>query len=266
MKKTRFLPILAIAVSIVLFSCSEESDNEPLIADFEVEVSGKAPEAELTFTNNSTGASSYMWTFGVGASNRASLKKEPEAIAVDKAGDFEIKLVASNGSGADTLTKTVSINGNSAIVSYQDIEFGTGTGNYGRFYSFIDEQMYQESEVDGSKEGKIHIAFESTEGTMYYFNSPAADTYDFISAPNTKFTNYESDPTITTDDFDSMQDDELLQDLTIIDDGDSFGKETIPHTVLFELSKGKKGVIKTREVNSERILVDIKIQKYSSLQ
>jgi hypothetical protein len=63
-----------------------------------------------------------------------------------------------------------------------------------------------------------------------------------------------------------MDDDGLLADLTIQSDDGSFGNSTIPHTVLFELSNGKKGVVKTKEVNSERLLVDIKIQKYAANQ
>jgi len=265
MKRTILFSILVIVTSIFLFSCSEE-ENEPLTVDFEAEVNGKAPNAEVTFSNKSTGADSYEWTFGVGASNRASLKKEPEAITVDKAGELSVKLVVSNGSDEKVLTDTVNIEGNSAIVSYKDIEFGVEAGgDYGRFYSFKAEEIYKKGEITTGG-SKIDIAFESMGGTMYYFNSPADDAYDFPNATKTEIINYQSEPSITVDQFDSMEDDELLEGLTIKDDDDSFGNSTIPNTVLFELSEGKKGVIKTKKVNSERLLVDINIQKYSDKQ
>ena len=251
--------------SIILFSCSEE-ENEPLTVDFEAEVTGKAPNAEVTFNNKSTGANSYEWTFGVGASNRASLKKEPEAITVDKAGEFSVKLIVSNGSEEKELSRTLKIEGNSAIASYKDIEFGVESGgDYGQFYSFKTDKIYKKSEISTGG-SKIDLAFGSMMGTMYYFNSPTDDSYDFPNATKTEIVNYQKDPSITVEQFDSMEDDGLLTDLSIQSDDDSFGNSTIPHTVLFELSNGKKGVIKTKKVNSERLLVDIKIQKYAANQ
>ena len=59
-----------------------------------------------------------------------------------------------------------------------------------------------------------------------------------------------------------MKDDSKLSELTIADTDESFGNSSIPGTVLFEISTGKKGVIKTKALNSDRLLVDIKIQKY----
>ena len=98
--------------------------------------------------------------------------------------------------------------------------------------------------------------------TMYYFESPTVEDYNVPNATETKVVNYESTPTISVTDFDSMTDDSQLSGLTITGTNDSFGNSSIPGTVLFEISTGKKGVIKTKAVNSDRLLVDIKIEKY----
>jgi len=59
-----------------------------------------------------------------------------------------------------------------------------------------------------------------------------------------------------------MTDDQQLANLSISHDGESFGSFIIPCLVLFEIADGRKGAIKARAVNSSRLLVDIKIQKY----
>lgn len=264
MKKLSFLGILT---SILFFSCSK--DNTTLLEpDFDVIVTGEAPNAQITITNNSAGATTYSWTLGEGASISISTDEAPSSIAVDKAGDLTIKLVVGNDSEEKELTKAVTITGNNAIVTYSDIEFGLDAGDttYGRLYSFETGEVYLDSEVGTSNGSKMHLAFGSIENTMYFFQSPTDADYNVPDATETKVVNYESTPSISVTDFDSMADDSQLSGLTITETNDSFGNSSIPGTVLFEISTGKKGVIKTKAVNSNRLLVDIKIQKYASTQ
>lgn len=262
MKKIFFLGILT---SLLLFSCSKDEDETtPLAADFTATVTGEAPNAQIGITNSSTGATTYLWTFGEGASVSTSTDENPSSITVDKAGDLTIKLVVGNGSEEKELTKTVTITGSNAIVIYTDIEFGLNAGDatYGRLFSFETGQIYKDSEIDASNGSMIHLAFGSMANTIYYFESPTVEDYNVPNATETKVVNYESTPSISVTDFDSMTDDSQLSGLTITGTNDSFGNSSIPGTVLFEISTGKKGVIKTKAVNSDRLLVDIKIEKY----
>ena len=262
MKQLFFMALLTCAL---LFSCSsDEDESTPLVADFTASATGESPNAQITVTNNSTGATTYSWTFSEGADISTSSDKNPGAINVDKAGDLTITLVVSNDGEEKELTKTVTITGNNAIETYTDVEFALDAGHatYGRLFSFETGQIYKDNEVDESNGSSIHLAFGSMGNTMYYFESPTVEEYNVPNATVTKVINYESTPSISVNDFDAMAHDGLLTGLTITETNDSFGNSSIPGTVLFETSSGRKGVIKTKAVNSERLMVDIKIQKY----
>ena len=150
------------------------------------------------------------------------------------------------------------------IVTYNDVVFGLSTEDekYGRFFSFESGKIYKASEIDETNGSTIHLAFGNFSKAMFFFESPTAKGYNIPNATETKIINYEKEPSISVDDFDSMTDDRKLAALTIEGKGDdSFGYSSIPGTVLFEISTGQKGVIKTKSLNSDRLLVDIKIQK-----
>lgn len=260
-KRVLFLGFLT---SIIFLSCKKEN-TETLVADFDVSITGESPNAQISITNNSENATTYNWFFGEGSNISTSTDKTPAILTVDKVGDFIIKLVVSDGSTEKEITKTFSIVGYNAIVTYSDLEFAldAGNANYGRLYSFETDKIYLDSEVTDDNGSKMHLAFASMGGTMYYFDSPDNANYNVPNATITKVINYESTPSISSFDFNDMVDDRLLADLTIVEDNNSFGNSSIPdHTVLFEISTGRKGVIITKAVNSDRLLVDIKIQKY----
>ena len=252
------------ALVLSFLSCSKEDAVKQPIADFTVAVSGQAPTATLTIVNKSTDASTYAWTFGTGASTLTSTDKEPSGVKVDKTGDITITLVANNGTVTNTKTVTVNVTGKNALTSYSDLEFALNAGNttYGRLFSFETGKMYKDNEITTAIGSKIHLAFGSMSGTMFYFDSPTKTDYKVTGATVTKVSNWPSPSPISVSDFDAMTDDTKLTDLTITDTNDSFGKTNIPGVVLFQLASGRKGVIKTKSVNDVRILVDIKIQKY----
>jgi hypothetical protein len=74
--------------------------------------------------------------------------------------------------------------------------------------------------------------------------------------------NYTPDFGITTAIFDAATNDAFIDDITITaSDDNSFGTSH-PYIILFETESGRKGAIKTKAVNADRLLVDIKVQKY----
>ncbi|OWP75549.1 hypothetical protein [Flavobacterium oreochromis] len=96
---------------------------------------------------------------------------------------------------------------------------------------------------------------------MIYFTSPddKDDNFNIPNASKTAFKNYKSG--LSSVDFDNMTDDSKLKNLDIIDDGESIGTLTFPVIVLFKNAAGKKGAIKLKSINADRLLVDIKVQK-----
>lgn len=150
-----------------------------------------------------------------------------------------------------------------AIDVYTDVEFALNAGDadYGRFFSFAAGRIYKDSEINETTGPLINIVFESLDNTLHYFDTPTVTSYNIPNATLTEFINYEAIPTISTEAFDSMTDASSFIDLTIEETNDGFGNNTIPHTILFQIASGQKGVIKTKSINANRILVDIKVQK-----
>ncbi|HUX55055.1 MAG TPA: hypothetical protein VMV56_11620 [Williamwhitmania sp.] len=262
MKRAIFF-VLLISGS-AFWSCTKSDSTVPVVADFAMTVTGEAPNAQITITNNTTGAYAYEWTFGEGANISTTTDLTPPVLTIDKAGSFTITLKAGNGSDEDEVTKTVTVEGNSALVIYSNVEFGLNAGDdtYGRLFSFETGKIYKDNEVDATVGPKINLAFGSMGNTMYYFQSPTVADYNVPGASVTKVTNWFSTSPISTSDFDGMTDDSKLVGLTINETGDSFGNSSIPGIVLFQLSTGRKGAIETKAVNSLRLVVDINIQKY----
>ncbi|MGC8824424.1 MAG: hypothetical protein ACP5PZ_07475 [Bacteroidales bacterium] len=257
--------LFGLLVCISLLSCSkDEEKTTPLVADFDATIIGESPNAKIIITNASTGAKKYAWTFSEGANISSSSDENPDTLFIDKRGNFEVKLVISNDNEQKELTKNFTIPGYNAIVTYTDIEFGVNPEDetYGRFFSFETGRIYKDKEIVDSIGQKIGIGFSSMEHTMYYFQSPSDNSYNIPNATITKVTNYANN-IFSIENFDSMVDDRMLSTITIDETHDSFGNSSIPCTVLFQLANSKKGVIKVKAVNNDRVLVDIKIQKYN---
>jgi len=104
MKKINFQSLLLAAfmllaaTAITFSSCKKEEDDPPPadpVASFQFAVS-ETNFMEVTFTNYSTNATSYMWDFGDGES---STEKDPVHVYTTT-GSFTVKLTAMNDAGA----------------------------------------------------------------------------------------------------------------------------------------------------------------------
>ncbi len=63
----------------------------------------------LNFTDQSTGATSWAWTF-TGAATPNSNIQNPNNICYNTAGTYTVRLIATNGNGSDTATHTIVVN------------------------------------------------------------------------------------------------------------------------------------------------------------
>ena len=258
MKKT-FLFVI-----VILFNLTNCKEKEVLlVADFDAEVTGTSPNATIVFTSLSTGADSYEWAFDEGASISTSSVISP-SITVEKAGLLSVTLTIHRGAEENSITQDIEVPGNSAILEFTDVEFALDAGDldYGRFFSVATGLVYIDSEVNANNGATISLAFESLGNTLHYFQSPNSDDYEIPNSTQTKVMNFPSAELMSQDQFDTMDDDELLSGLTINDDGESFSNGNIPGMVLFQISDGRIGAIKTRSINADRLLADIKVQKY----
>lgn len=103
----RLVAILWIAAAFAAFSsCSKKggTDNTPVVANFTYSGAGLAP-ATVTFTNSSTGATSYQWDFG---DNSTSTSSSPSHNYM-QGGVYTVRLTANGPGGSNSVTKTVNI-------------------------------------------------------------------------------------------------------------------------------------------------------------
>jgi PKD repeat protein len=257
MKKTL---LFLFGLSAIFTSCSK--DEEVLIADFNVVVTGKSPNAEVSLENKSLLGTTYEWTFSEGASITASKEQTPAKLKVDKAGDFTITLKVSNGSETKEVTKTVKVEGVNGFASFKNIELSqvVGSTTLGRCLSTKTGKVYKDSETKTAS-ADIDLVYYGSESSFIYFEGPnKAEKLSFTNPKKTLVQNYKSRFEVAK--FDALADDAALKSFNVIDDESVIGTLDFPTTVSFKTAEGKVGVIKLVAINSDRLLIDMKVQKY----
>jgi len=261
----RLISVIMMFMILFTLSCATYETSVPVTADFTMEVSGQAPYATVTIVNKSVGAKDYQWVysrFTVDGDTTSTLL-EPR-ITIDHSGIFTIKLIATNGIYSSVKTETDTIFGNSAIQIFKNLEFALKPGDpvYGRLFSFATDTMYLDSKIDLRTGPLINLAFGSSGDTSFFFRSPTDTTFKVPRARAIIIANNDPTDTLTVNDFDAMQDDGILKTLFVRDTINAFKATQIPGIIPFQLYDGRRGLIKTRELNSSRLLVDVKLQKY----
>ncbi|MEP4534286.1 MAG: hypothetical protein ABJ004_14435 [Cyclobacteriaceae bacterium] len=267
---------LVFPVLIILLACASNEIIPPpsdeiaietqLLADFEVTVLGNAPVASVQITNLSQGAKSYSWVFGEGASSAGSVDENPKTLMVDKAGDFLIELTLVNGSAIKKTSKTVVIEGESAIDRFNEIEFSWDKDQptSRSFFSSIIGRVLKLSDINETTGPLIDFVFQGDPATSYFFDSPD-QLYNWNvvipGALSAKIKNYQS--IIDAYEFDSMTGDGLLTTIDIEHDHLGVGADQFPKVVLFQNPEGKKGAIKLSGYSEDEMMIaEIIIQKY----
>ncbi|MCD8440984.1 PKD domain-containing protein [Tenacibaculum finnmarkense] len=95
----------------VLISCTDNNNDPslgPLVLDFEISINSDTPPAEVTITNNTTGATSYDWSF-INGTPTSSTAETPNIITYNDEGEFTIILEATNGTDIETTSQTFSL-------------------------------------------------------------------------------------------------------------------------------------------------------------
>ncbi|WP_320054778.1 PKD domain-containing protein [uncultured Acetobacteroides sp.] len=252
--------LFLIGLAAIFSSCSK--DGETLTPNFDVVVTGKSPNAEITIVNKSTSATSFEWVFGEGSSVATCKDQTPAKVIVDKAGDFTITLKATNGSETKELTKTVKVEGLNGIALFKDVELSQVAGDtkMGRCLSVKTGKVYKDAEAkDASKD--IDLIYYGSQSAFIYFESP--DQADKITLSNPKKTlvqNYKNRFDVKA--FDALVDDSSIKNLNVVNDESAIGSLEFPLTVTFKTAEGKVGIIKIKAINADRILFDMKVQKY----
>ncbi|WP_405246041.1 hypothetical protein [Cellulophaga sp. Asnod2-G02] len=151
---------------------------------------------------------------------------------------------------------------NNEILSYEGIELkldDSDTEDYGIALSTATGETYSYAEISADNIADIDIV-SATNQAFIAFNSPDADDVlsEIEGAKSTKI--QVSNVAMTVAEFDAMEDDTLLKDLTVSDDNEA-QSITYREVVLFETAEGKIGAFKINMLNAQRISIDVKVMK-----
>ena len=119
--KTKIYLLFIIASLLVIQSCKKDddttSDAEKPTADFSYSGANTYAPAEVSFTNNSTNATSYHWDFG---DNSTSTEKNPKHTYLN-GGTYTVTLKATGDGGSETISKTVNITNKPTVCKLKKI-------------------------------------------------------------------------------------------------------------------------------------------------
>lgn len=107
MNKIKTITLIAPILFFTLNSCkkdSDESTSKPT-ADFSIDIANPEVGEEITFSNNSSEATNYLWKFG---DEEISSKSNPVHTYYNK-GSYQVTLYAYGNGGVDSLSNTIDI-------------------------------------------------------------------------------------------------------------------------------------------------------------
>ena len=238
---------------------------------------------KLSMVTNTISVTSYNWLFE-GGTPESSTDENP-LVVFNEPGIYKISLTGTNGKETQLIEKEIQIFENTNLRALNNIKFGINTAHntnlLGSFFSTKTRQVYTKEQINETDGSHIDIVFFGLNQNFSFnkFMSPDnlnETSFDIIEGgKKTKFINSQElcncVSTMSVDEFDAMNDDNLLQSLTINETSEGnlqFDNSILPRIVLFESSAGIKGAIKIKEFVSDGsasyMLTDIKFQKNSN--
>ncbi len=256
--------IRIFSVIFFLFFSFNSCKNEtiPVInIDFDIIVTGEAPNATISIVNNTTGADTYSWQFSEGASLNVSSYESPSDFSVEKAGEFSVFLSSSSSGYTESLIKTVTIPGYNPVVEYENIPFAPDELGYGRAFSVWEGRLFADDQITKDNSDLIDFVFIYQFETFFY-ESADGDNQDVSEYfyRHTKIANLAKQ--ISLEQFAEMENDSIFKSIDISTDNGTLTDLDLPIVITFQTQEGKKGAILAKEFVNGNLISDIKIQKY----
>lgn len=252
----------------------------PMQADFSYEPIAVDQDWEAPLTlqtrNLTSGGLSYRWSCEGATIDNATA--EHPSLRFERAGNYRIKLTASNGKEDKVVEKTLTIKPNSGLVSQQDLKFGINEAknSIGCFYSsrlggVLTSQRITQEDLGASIDFGF-FALNSSFSYCYFFSplEARANAFPAIAhATATSFINSPSDMGIvlSDDSFEALSNAQALSRFTQWAEPSRrhFTKAQKPHFILFRTSDGRRGIIRVKDFveagAASYVLADVKIEK-----
>lgn len=265
-KQTRTVTVKPYLVS--LFSYEPKFEND----DYEAPLT-------INFTNKSTSATHYKWSFEGG--NPATSTEENPTVIFTGAGSHEVTLEALNDKTSQIYKSIITVLPDTNLRTLTNIKLGINSAhnnnNIGAMFSTVTRQVYKANEINDQNSSLIDIVFQGLSSNFTYnkFISPdQANNYGFLALKNAQSTIFVNAQNLcncglnfTEAQFDAMTNDNPIKSLNIsysAAGAQEFGF-IYPRIILFKTQDGRKGAIKIKDMvkngTSSYILCDIKVQK-----
>ena len=158
----KLLTLLMVSSFFLFVSCSDDGDDEDPApaptAGFTVSNEKPGVGEEVTFTNTSTDATAYTWSFGDGTT---SMEENPSH-TYESAGDFEVTLAVTGEGGSDQTSQTITVE---QVAEPVEVYFADNTGD-----------VFTMKKISGiGKEITLETAFETTGYVIHAMYSPTLD-------------------------------------------------------------------------------------------
>lgn len=224
--------------------------------------------------NTTISATSYSWEV-VGATPSTSTQENPSFI-FNAAGNYQIKLTATNGKQTQTLIKNITVLPYTNLSTQTNVKLGINSAQntIGSYYSTTQKTVYKSSEINtqnGSGIDIVYFGLGNTFSSNVFVSPTEASAFGLANIPNatvTQYTNKQENcgcTIVTETEFDNLTNDTFLQGLTINAQNSAFNNAVLPRIIPFVTANGRKGVLKIKSyVNdgaNSYVLVDIKVQK-----
>lgn len=156
--------------------------SNPVVADFSFEVIESCIPPLVQFTNTSSNANTFSWTFQGGSP--ATTTYENPMVTFNDLGTFTVTLVASNGASSDTKTKNITIYGTynpvadfNYVITDHDVNFyDIGSGGTSFLWDFgdgsplsYDQNPSHNYPLNGTYEVTMTVENECGISTISYF-------------------------------------------------------------------------------------------------
>ncbi len=161
----------------------------------------------------------------------------------------------------DAGTPAVGGEAQETISTFTDVSFDLdgSSSDPSTLFSTSSGKSYKVSEVNSTNVASIDISSFVLQAFIA-FQSPDDVSPAISGATTSKFQH--TDVSFTSADFDAAADDTKLKTLSVTDDGESISStDATGKIIIFENAAGKKGAIKIKAINAQRVLVDIKVMK-----
>ncbi|OMQ09531.1 PKD domain-containing protein [[Flexibacter] sp. ATCC 35103] len=265
-KQTQTITVAPYLVSLFSYEPKFEDD------DYEAPVS-------INFTNKSTNATNYKWSFEGG--NPATSTEENPTVVFANAGTHEVILEALNDKTSQIYKATITVLPDTNLRTFTNIKLGINqahnNNNIGAMFSTVTRQVYKANEINDTNSSLVDIVFQGLNSNFTYnrFISPdQANNYGFLALKNAQSTIFINSQNLcncglnfTEAQFDAMVNDNPIKSLNIsysATGAQEFGF-TYPRIILFKTQDGRKGAIKIKDMvkngAGSYILCDIKVQK-----